>query len=185
MLIQIYQFTVNIFTRPKIMKHGIIYITNLKNSSNSRCGTWDLFIQTELVIAIHTGKTVKSDRRNDRNWLILGLKDTWHYEKNWETTHIFVNLLFSFWSEWKCQIESHKKAKFSKIGFIWYNLFIIYNKNKIVGSHMKSTRLYLLALAILKIFSLFQTPRTSKCWAVTYIQKITFLLSKLPWNLQK
>ena len=46
---------------------------------------------------LSNGKTAENDRRNDRNLLILVLKDTWHYEKDWENTHIFVWLLFSFW----------------------------------------------------------------------------------------
>ena len=29
---------------------------------------------------LSNGKTVEKDRRNDRNWLILVLKDNWHYE---------------------------------------------------------------------------------------------------------
>ena len=36
------------------------------------------------------GKTIENDRRNDLNWLILVLKDTWHYEKDWDNAHIFV-----------------------------------------------------------------------------------------------
>ena len=61
------------------------------------------------------GKTVKNDRRNDCNWLILVLKDTWHYEKDWENTHIFVKMLFSFWGDWKWKYRNHKNTKFSKL----------------------------------------------------------------------
>ena len=44
---------------------------------------------------------MNSDRENTRNFL--------------ENTHIFVQLLFSFWGDWKCENECHKKAKFSKL----------------------------------------------------------------------
>ena len=58
---------------------------------------------------------VKNDRINDCKWLILALKDTWHYEKYWENTLIIVQLVFLFLrglgeSKWKS-----KNAKFSKL----------------------------------------------------------------------
>ena len=62
-----------------------------------------------------TGKTVKNDRRNDCNWLILALKDTWHYEKDWKSTHKFVKMLFYFWGDWKWNNKNHKHTKFSKL----------------------------------------------------------------------
>ena len=62
-----------------------------------------------------TGKTVKNDRRNYCNWLILALKDTWHYEKDWESSHKFVKMLFYFWGDWKWKNKNHKHTKFSKL----------------------------------------------------------------------
>ena len=64
------------------------------------------------------GKTIKNGRRNDCNWLILVLKDTWHYERDWENAHIYVKMLFSFWGDWKWKIRNHKNAKFSKLSNI-------------------------------------------------------------------
>ena len=41
----------------------------------------------------------KNDRKNDPNWLILVLNDTWHYEKDCKNTYIFEQSLYFSWGE--------------------------------------------------------------------------------------
>ena len=60
------------------------------------------------TVKLKNGKMDKNDRINDCKWLILALKDTWHYEKYWENTLIIVQLVFLFWGDWQNQNESQK-----------------------------------------------------------------------------
>ena len=51
---------------------------------------------------------MNSDRENTRNFL--------------ENTHKFVQLLFSFWGDWKCENECHKKPNLANFEIFWVNL---------------------------------------------------------------
>ena len=44
-------------------------------------------------------ETDKNDRKNDQNWLILVLNDSWHYEKDCKNTSRFDQLLYFSWGE--------------------------------------------------------------------------------------
>ena len=57
---------------------------------------------------------MNSDRENTRNF--------------YENTHIFVQLLLSFWGDWKCENERHKKPNLAnlEISRFFGLIFVIY-----------------------------------------------------------
>ena len=74
-----------------------------------------LLIGKDWTEKLKNGKMVKNDRINDCKWLILALKDTWHYEKYWENTLIIVQLVFLFLRGLEESKWMSKNAKFSKL----------------------------------------------------------------------
>ena len=72
------------------------YLKCIQNNDDRKLLGFALKVITEKL---KNGKTCKTDRKNDRNWLILVLNDTWLYEKDHKNTFVFEQLMYFYWGE--------------------------------------------------------------------------------------